>query len=581
MIVEKQITQRNKLSDLNDPSLRPLLNRLYANRGVKSTTELDYTLKNLPKPELLTGMSIACDILYEALMAQANIIIVGDYDVDGATSTALVMQSLQAFGFKHVAYFIPDRMAFGYGLSPKVVSLIQEYQPDLIITVDNGISSIDGIQLAHEFGISVIVTDHHLPAQTLPQADAIINPNLPGDRFPAKKMAGVGVAFYLMLGLRAHLRQLNWFADQKMREPSMVEYLDLVALGTIADVVPFDYFNRLLVDQGMQRIRHSKCAQGIKALATISQSELNQITTTDIAFKIAPRINAAGRLDDMSIGVECLLTNDSSSAVALANQLNKINEQRKTEELKSNQQAASQISADLANELQTDQQASICLHGDNWHPGIVGLVASRLKDRFNLPTVIFADDDNFIKGSARSISGVHIRDVLAAIDSRQPGLMKSFGGHAMAAGLSLEKDDLPKFKTLFDDYISTNYADKLTKAAIQTDGSLSSEDLNLQTCQLIQTSGPWGPDFELPQFDNSFEVINCKIIGKTKNHLRFELRIHEHAEVVSAVAFNVDRYFDLAEISMQRINAVYKLDINHFNGLTQLQVIIDYFNVES
>lgn len=581
MSVKKQITQRHPLSDLNDSSLHPLLNRLYANRGIRSPAELDYSLNKLPNPDLLSGMTAACEILYEALLAQANIIVVGDYDVDGATSAALVLQALRAFGFEHVAYFIPDRMAFGYGLSSEVVGLVQQYQPDLIITVDNGISSLEGVQQANELGITVIVTDHHLPAQSLPHADAIVNPNLPGDRFPAKKIAGVGVAFYLMLGLRAYLRQLSWFDEQNMTEPSMVEFLDLVALGTIADVVPFDFTNRLLVNQGMQRIRQAKCCEGIRALASLSQCELEQITTADIAFKIAPRINAAGRLDDMSIGVECLLSDEPGHAVDLANQLNLINEQRKTEELRSNQQAAIQITADLADELHPEQQSSICLHGESWHPGIVGLIASRLKERFNLPTIIFAEDDNNLKGSARSISGIHIRDLLAAVDSMQPGLIKSFGGHSMAAGLSLEKDNFPEFKALFDKQVRTMHADKLVTATICTDGRLNGGDFNLQTCQLIQLAGPWGPEFDAPVFNNYFEVLDCSIIGKTENHLRFGLRLKDHAQIIKAVAFNVDRYFDLSDLSMQRINAVYKLDINHYNDSHLLQVIIEYFTVES
>ena len=581
MIAKKQITQRTALGDLNDPSLHPILNRLYANRGINSAAELDYSLKNLPNPDLLSGMTAACEILYEALMAQANIIIVGDYDVDGATSTALVIQSMQSFGFEHVGYFIPDRMAFGYGLSTDVVDLIQQYQPDLIITVDNGISSHAGIQLAIESGISVIVTDHHLPAAQLPQADAIINPNISGDHFPAKNIAGVGVAFYLMLGLRTYLRKLGWFGEQNLDEPSMVDLLDLVALGTIADVVPFDYVNRLLVNQGMQRIRHSKCNNGIKALAAISQCELRQITSTDVAFKIAPKINAAGRLDDMSVGVECLLTDDSKFALNLANKLNTINEQRKTEELKSNQQAAAEITAELANDLQTNQQASICLYSDSWHPGIVGLVASRLKDRFNLPTIIFADDDNNIKGSARSINGVHIRDVLAQIAIDQADLIKSFGGHAMAAGLSLEKDDFSKFKALFDQQIRTDHAEKLITASLQTDGPLSTDDFNLTTCEIIENAGPWGPEFESPLFNNSFDVVDCSIIGKTQNHLRLNLRIQNSDTIIKAVAFYVDRYFDLSNLSMQRLNAAYKLDINHYNNSQLLQIIIDYFIVES
>lgn len=579
-IVTKQITRRTALGNLDDPTLSPLLNRIYANRGINSTAELDYRLKNLPSPDLLGGMPTACEILYEALLAQASIVIVGDYDVDGATSTALVIQAMRAFGFEHVAYFIPDRIALGYGLSAELVNIVAEYQPDLIITVDNGISSVEGVNLAREMGISVIVTDHHLPPEKLPRADAIINPNLPDDSFPAKKIAGVGVAFYLMLGLRTRLRQTGWFSEQGIEEPAMADFLDLVALGTIADVVPFDYVNRLLVKQGMQRIRHSRCGEGIKALGEISKCRLEEITTMDMAFRIAPRLNAAGRLDDMSVGVECLLASDSGEALDLANQLNRINEQRKSEELKSNQQAASQISADLTTRLDQEQLASICLHADNWHPGIVGLVASRLKEHFNLPTVVFADDDAALKGSARSISGIHIRDVLAEIDSGHPGLIKTFGGHAMAAGLSLEKSRLSEFRDLFDKQIRNNHGDQLVSAEIKTDGRLSAEDFSLQTCQDIGSGGPWGAGFDEPLFNNRFEVIDAAIIGNTGNHLRFSLRPENSSATVKAVAFNVDRYFDLTNLSMPRIDAVYRLSINYYNGSHSLQAIIEYFTVE-
>lgn len=581
MIGHKQITQRQALGDLNDPALDPLLNRIYANRGINSPAELDYGLKNLPDPNLLTGMATACEILYEALIAQANIIIVGDYDVDGATSTAVTMQALHAFGFEHVAYFIPDRMTFGYGLSPDVVNLLQQYQPDLILTVDNGISSVEGVNLANELGITVIVTDHHLPSEDLPRADAIINPNLPGDRFPAKNIAGVGVAFYLMLGFRAHLRQLCWFEEQNTKVPSMADFLDLVAVGTIADVVPFDYVNRLLVFRGMLRIQHSKCSAGIRALAALSNCQLEDIVSSDIAYKIAPKINAAGRLDDMSIGVECLLTDDPDRALNLANQLNLINEKRKTEELITNEQAASQISASIADQLQPESNASICLHGENWHPGIVGLIASRLKERFNLPAIIFADDDNSLKGSARSIRGIHIRDVLATINSVQPNLINSFGGHSMAAGLSLNKDNFLKFKSIFEKHIRTYHEDKLVTASVRTDGSLNAGNFNLQTSRLLKHSGPWGPGFDEPLFSNYFEIKTCTIIGKTENHLRFALQLDDHTQIINAVAFNVDRYFDITNISIKRIHAAYKLDVNNYNGSEQLQLIIEYFTVES
>ena len=581
MISDKRITQRKPLSDFFDSAYHPLINRLYANRGIRSSGELDYSLKNLPRPELLTGMSQACELLFEALLADANILIVGDYDVDGATSTCLTKLALESFGFNHIAYFIPDRLSFGYGLSVDVIQAVQQFQADLVITVDNGISSHDGIELARQLGISVIVTDHHLPSESLPQADAIINPNLPNDKFPGKKLAGVGVAFYFMLGLRTYLRQQNWFKDENIKEPTMVEYLDLVALGTIADVVGFDYVNRLLVHQGMQRINRQQCCQGIQALAAVCDKQINTLNTTDIAFNIAPRINAAGRLEDMSVGVECLLSGDAKTALKYAHELNAINEQRKTQQDESNQQAIEQINQEFENELELDNVSTICLYKKNWHPGIVGLIASRLKESFNLPSIIFADDDQYLKGSARSIKGIHIRDVLATIDSSNPGLIEKFGGHAMAAGLSIKKQEFDQFKSVFEQLVTTHYATSNNAATIVSDGELAEADFNLEVCELLQQSGPWGHEFESPLFDNHFEVIDCHEIGKNGGHLRFKLKHSDDSKIINAVAFNYDRYLKTLDLSINNIHAVYQLDINRYNNLQNLQLIIHYFDINS
>ena len=581
MIPQKQIVRRQPLNNLSDPSLHPLINRVYANRGIKSLKELDYRLKNLPRPDLLLGMSEACELLYDAALADANVLIVGDYDVDGATSTTLIKHALEALGFNHVAYFIPDRMTFGYGLSPEVVEVIQVYQPDLMITVDNGISSFDGVKLAHDYGISVIITDHHLPADDLPEADAIVNPNLVADPFPAKSLAGVGVAFYLMLGLRTYLRQQNWFKENDLQEPSMVDYLDLVAVGTIADLVPFDYVNRLLVHHGLQRIRQRKCNPGLKILLEQSNCESEYVTSEDIAFKVAPKINAAGRLDDMSIGVECLLSQNYQSAQLLAERLIQINEYRKTEQELGNQQALSIVNQQI-DTLETKEKFSICLHDKNWHPGIVGLIASRLKDNYNLPAIIFANDNDDLKGSARSITGVHIRDVLASIDSNKPGLIAKFGGHAMAAGLTIKHDSIEEFTQLFEEKIKQKSGGKNYAATMFSDGQLEQNDFNIETAELINNSGPWGVGFEKPKFDNNFRVIQCNRIGANGNHLRFNLRFSDNStNIINAVAFNVDRYFDLDKLEINHINAIYSLDINRYNNLQNLQIIIDYFEVNS
>ena len=581
MIVKKQIVQRQPLSNLSESSLDPLINRIYANRGIKSLSQLDYSLKNLPRPDLLTGMKEACELLYEAVLADANILIVGDYDVDGATSTTLTKLSLESFGFNHVAYFIPDRLTFGYGLSTDVVEAIQGFQADVLITVDNGISSHEGIKLAHEYGISVIVTDHHLPGTELPQADAIINPNLPGDKFPAKSLAGVGVAFYLMLGLRAFLRSQNWFKENDLKEPPMVDLLDLVALGTIADVVPFEYVNRLLVHQGLTRIRQGKCNLGIKTLIDQANCQLDQIGSEDIAFKIAPKINAAGRLEDMSIGVECLLSEDAKSANHFAEKLDHINEQRKTEQKTSSEQALDQISNEIDEDDYKDK-STICLYRKDWHPGIVGLIASRLKDGFNLPSIIFADDNTKLKGSARSTSGLHIRDILASIASKNPGLIEKYGGHAMAAGLTISYKDFDEFQMLFEQTVQ-NLTNGLKKAAtLLSDGELDSDDFQLSTVALIDNAGPWGQHFDQPLFDNEFIVKECREIGKTGGHLRFLLaHSQDHSRSIQAVAFNVDRYYDLSNLNFTSIQAIFKLDTNRYNNSHNLQIIIDYFKVKS
>ncbi len=524
-------------------------------------------------------MKEACELLYEAALADANILIVGDYDVDGATSTTLTKLALEGFGFNHVAYFIPDRLTFGYGLSVDVVEAIQRFQPDILITVDNGISSIDGVKRAHEYGISVIVTDHHLPGEELPQADAIVNPNLPGDKFPAKTLAGVGVAFYLMLGLRTFLREQNWFHENNIKEPSMVDYLDLVALGTIADVVPFDYVNRLLVDQGLRRIRQGKCNLGIQTLIE-KVCQLDHITTEDIAFKIAPKINAAGRLEDMSIGVECLLSQNEATANDYAEKLNLINEQRKAEQGASSQQALEQLVSQISASAHENKSA-ICLYHEDWHPGIVGLIASRLKDSFNRPSIIFADDTGKLKGSARSISGIHIRDQLALIASKHPDLIEKYGGHAMAAGLTISKDNFKKFQNAFEQTIHQLTDGIITTAQILSDGKLDSSDFNLEMSNLIDQSGPWGVGFDKPKFDNIFQVINYQPIGKTGNHLRFKLTLGENCKPINAVAFSVDRYLDLADFNASAIKAVYSLDTNHYNNSQNVQIIIDYFEVNS
>jgi single-stranded-DNA-specific exonuclease len=568
------------LDDSKD-ELSKLLARVFAARGITTQEELDYSLKHLLKPNLF-GLREATELLFEALEANANILIVGDFDVDGATSCALAVRALKGMGFEHVDYLVPDRVEYGYGLSPELVGVAALKEPDIIITVDNGISSVAGVYAAQALGMMVIVTDHHLPGDELPTADVIVNPNLPNDNFSSKSLAGVGVVFYLMLALRAHLRSLNWFSQRGLPEPNLANYLDLVALGTVADVVALDRNNRILVRHGLQRIQQGQCVAGIKALLEVSKRSMDTCSTSDLGFALGPRLNAAGRLDDMSIGIECLLTDDPEKAQAYASQLDEINIQRREMQADMVEQASKVVGKII---LEGDQQtgervkvAGYCLSDDRWHEGIVGLIASNIKERSYRPVIALAPSaDGMWKGSARSIPGVNIRDVLAYIDAQNVGLLERYGGHAMAAGLSIKADNLDQLQQVFSNavsewYLQVNDMPLEFKQELLTDGSLNEELLSLSTARVIRKAGPWGQRFEEPLFSGKFIVEEARLVGGV--HAKLKIRTPQGSKLMDAIAFSYLKNYD--ELPRGEIEVVYSLDINYWQGVDTLQLMVKH-----
>ena len=541
-------------------------------RGVAGTGELDYSLRRLLPPQGLSNIDQAAELLAEAVSAGASVVIVGDFDADGATSCALAVRCLTAFGMKNVSYLVPNRFEYGYGLSPEIVGMAAMRQPDIIVTVDNGISSVAGVHAAQALGMSVLVTDHHLPGDELPTADVIVNPNLPNDRFASKNLAGVGVIFYVMLAVRAQLRQHNWFNDSGIEEPNMSQFLDLVALGTVADVVPLDQNNRILVQQGMQRIRQGKACAGINALLTVGNRNPARLASSDLGFAIGPRLNAAGRLDDMSIGIECLLTDDVNKAMTIAVELDELNKERRNVE-KSMQEDALAIVEKV--QFDTNELPPIyVLSDESWHQGVVGLVASRIKERTNRPVLALApgDGENEWKGSARSVEGLHIRDLLARLDALHPGLMTKFGGHAMAAGLSVQQSKLDEFKSAL-----TSTAQEFTKGRdwsqiLWTDGALLTDEFTMELADQLRQSTPWGQGFPEPVFDGEFEVIEAKVVGDS--HAKLRLRPINAKSVFDGICFGyLDHHENLPE---GQIRAVYRLDVNEFRERLNLQLMIQY-----
>jgi len=567
-----QIKQRSNVDAHSVQGIPTTLARILANRGVNNSSQIDYGLKRLLPPQGLMHINDAAELLAEAITADVSIVIVGDFDADGATSCALAVRCLRAFGMSDVSYLVPNRFEYGYGLSPEIVGVAATRQPDIIITVDNGISSVDGVHAAQALGITVLVTDHHLPGEQLPTADVIVNPNLPGDRFASKNLAGVGVIFYVMLAVRAALRRNAWFEQSGIAEPNMSQFLDLVALGTVADVVPLDHNNRILVQQGLQRIRQGQACPGIQALLTVGKRNPLRLASSDLGFTVGPRLNAAGRLDDMSVGIECLLANDSDKAMVLALQLDELNRERREVEQSMQQDALAVV--DKLSVTDDEPPAIYILHDETWHQGIVGLVASRIKERNYRPVLALApgDQEGEWKGSARSVEGVHIRDVLARVDALHPGLMSKFGGHAMAAGLSLPDKNLAKFETALLAVTQEVTAERDWSQVIWTDGQLNANEFTMEFADSLRQSTPWGQGFPEPLFDGQFEVVDARVVGDT--HAKLKLRPLDGSQIIDAICFGyLDKYESLPQ---GIIRVAYRLDVNEFRERLSLQLMVQY-----
>jgi len=552
--------------------LDPLLQNIFTSRGVQTADELERSLGKLPSPWLLSGMQVMVEQLIVAIKEQKAICIVADFDADGATSCALALKGLALLGAKRLNFVVPNRFEYGYGLTPEIVELVKRQNPDLIITVDNGISSIDGVKAARAAGIKVLITDHHLPGHELPEADAIVNPNLPDDKFPSRNMAGVGVMFYVLMALRIRLRELHWFEKQALAEPNLAQLLDYVALGTVADVVALDQVNRILVHQGMLRIRSGQCQAGIKALVDISARQLANIHAADLGFAIAPRLNAAGRMDDMSIGIQCLLTDDAELAHDIAEQLDVLNQDRKEIEGQMKTEAMALL-ADMQALDEKHVAAGVCLYDANWHQGVIGILASRIKDRLHRPVIAFAPaDSGELKGSARSIQGVHIRDVLSDIAATHPQLLSKFGGHAMAAGLTIKLHDYPAFALAFAESVEAKLDQVDLQQKVWSDGALDDAHMTLAFAELLQQAAIWGQAFPEPVFDGVFDVIQCRIVGK--QHLKFVLRLPMSNLLIDAIAFFADKPENW--LGCRTIHAAYKLDVNEYRGQRSLQLQLHY-----
>ena len=549
--------------------LHPLLARLYAARGLTSKAQLNRGLAALAKPAALSGIETAMALLTDARSAQLRILIVGDFDADGATSCAVATLGLRALGFDHVDYLVPNRFEFGYGLTPEIVALATQRKPQLLITVDNGIASIDGVSAAQAAGMQVIVTDHHLPGNELPSADAIVNPNVDDDLFPSKNLAGVGVIFYVLLALRSRLREHGaWDGSPQPNGPNLAELLDLVALGTVADVVKLDSNNRILVHQGLQRIRSGQMRPGLAALLNVAGRNVETATASDLGFAVGPRLNAAGRLTDMSLGIECLLAQDAPSAERIAGELDELNRSRREIEADMRDDAERAVRAMRFND---SPPGALCLFEADWHPGVVGIVASRIKDSVNRPVIAFARDGNvMLKGSARSIAGVHIRDALDAVATRHPGLVPRFGGHAMAAGLALEAARLDEFRAAFVEEVTSRLDSGLTQRVLWTDGELPLDKLNIALAELVRDAGPWGQGFPEPLFVGEFAVLDQRIVGE--RHLKLKLELPGKLRMLDAIAFN----HGPDVLSTRLAKLVYRLDINHYRGMRTLQLLVEH-----
>lgn len=550
--------------------LHPVLDRIYRGRNVHDIDELENSLKGLIHFNQLKGVEQAADILATIIANNKRLIIVGDFDADGATSTALCILALRMMGFANVDYLVPNRFDFGYGLSVPIVDVAKQKGAEAIITVDNGIACIDGVSHAKALGMSVIVTDHHLPAQTLPPADAIVNPNQPGCDFPSKNLAGVGVAFYLMLALKSQLQKRSYFTEKAIAPPNLASLLDIVAVGTVADVVVLDKNNRILVHQGLQRIRAGQCRPGIKALVDVANRDHGLLTSTDLGFVIGPRLNAAGRLDDMSQGIACLLEDDTLQARMIASELDALNRERREIETGMKAQAEKVLAA--LNFTEENAPAALVVYQADFHQGVIGIVAGRLKEKYLKPVIAFAhQDDEIIKGSARSIPGVHIRDVLEQVNTQFPGVIDKFGGHAMAAGLSLPVAKLDIFTRAFEQ-IAKQHMDKLEGSQVLlSDGPLSRDELSLPFAHLLRQAGPFGQGFESPLFDGEFAIVNQRLVGE--KHLKLVLK-DDSGQEIDAIAFNIDIHI-WPNAMIKRVHLAYRLDVNVFRGQETVQLIVE------
>lgn len=566
----KTIVRRQACANLS-LDVHPVLKQVFSRRDVTEPGQLDLSLGQLLPPTGLKNIDSACARLLGAIDDDQQILILGDYDTDGATASAVAMLGLRQLGAGAVDYLVPNRFDYGYGLSPEIARVAIERKPDLVITVDNGIASEEGVALLREANIDVIITDHHLAGEKLPDANAIINPNQPGCTFASKALAGVGVMFYLLLAVRAKMRDAGRFGRDAT--PNLAQLLDLVALGTVADVVPLDYNNRILVAQGIARIQKGLCRPGIAALLEVVGKDPASISSTDLGFVVAPRLNAAGRLDDISMGIECLMAEDPASASELAGVLHEINIERRRIETEMQQQAIRVVEQiQLSNTEQSDTSLGICLHQPDWHQGITGLVASRVKERYQQPVIAFATaNDGRLTGSARSVPGLHIRDLLEAIATGHPKLIQKYGGHAMAAGLTIADSDFTDFKTCFCDAVTDHFMDNPPANIIYSDGPLEPEFFTREIAELLRNAAPWGQHFSAPLFDNEFRVLSVRVVGQ--QHLK--LRLATPGGVVDAIAF---RQLEVGQPApeLSHIRAAFQLDINEFRGERKLQLIVEH-----
>ncbi|CRL46270.1 Single-stranded-DNA-specific exonuclease RecJ [Sodalis glossinidius str. 'morsitans'] len=567
--------RRRPLSDsavLAEADIPPLLKRLYVQRGVCAVGELERGVRGLLAYHTLTGIEQAVDLLIRALADQRRIMVVGDFDADGATSTALTVLALRQMGAQTIDFLVPNRFEDGYGLSPEVVEQAAARGAQLILTVDNGISSHAGVTLAHEKGIPVLITDHHLPGDTLPAAEAIVNPNLRDCTFASKSLAGVGVAFYLMLALRARLNDSGWFTQRGIAAPKLAELLDLVALGTVADVVPLDANNRILVHQGLSRIRAGRCRPGIRALAEVANRDITRLCASDLGFALGPRLNAAGRLDDMSVGVALLLSEDLPQARMLAAELDALNQTRR--EIEHGMEAEALA---LCQSMARDEQAmpfGLAIYHEQWHQGVVGILASRIKERFHRPVIAFAPaGEGVLKGSGRSVAGLHMRDLLERLDTLHPGMILKFGGHAMAAGLTLEHAQFERFRQRFAELVDEWLDPAMLEGVIWSDGELAGQELSLTTAELLRDGGPWGQGFPDPLFDGRFRVLNQRLVGE--KHLKLLLEPVAGGPMLDGIAFNIDSRL-WPDNSVHTVELAYRLEVNEFRGNRSLQLLIQH-----